>query len=130
MSSPNPDRKVSAITSVALDVVAVGAFIALGRKTHAETGLAGFFNTLWPFLVGLVAGWVALSYAHTKAQWRVFHPWPAGAVVWLATAGVGLGVRAVSGGGISGGFPLVAIGVIGVLVIGWRLVTIAVLRFR
>lgn len=120
--TPSQHQSVALPVAIALDVVAVVVFIALGRKTHAETGLAGFLTTVWPFLAALGLGWIGVGAAHTWAGWVATRVWPAGVVVWLTTTGAGLGIRALAGGGVSGGFPYVAMGVIGLLVLGWRAV--------
>src|SRR5690606_42055495 len=69
-----------------LDLLSVGAFVAIGRASHAEAAsLAGFLGTAWPFAVGLVAGWAAMR------AWR--HPmqvaWT-GVGIWLCTVVPGL----------------------------------------
>ena len=50
-----------AVPSAAADVVAVLAFVAIGRAKHDEGSvLAGMASTAWPFLIGLVLGWIGL----------------------------------------------------------------------
>lgn len=87
------------------DVVAVLAFAAIGRASHAEgLTLAGIAHTAWPFLVGLAVGWVVVLATHLRGE-RI---WPAGVVVWGSTVVIGLALRGLSGAGLSGLFPVIA----------------------
>ena len=51
-------------------------------------------------------------------------------MIWLFTVIIGLALRAVSGGGISGAFPWVTLGVLGLLLVGWRVIPEVVERRR
>ena len=112
--------------AAAADAAAVLAFVVAGRSSHDETNaLAGIATTAWPFLVALGAGWLVLR------TWRSpLQLWPTAVLLWLVTVAGGLGLRLVSGQGASGAFPLVAAGVLALLLIGWRLVAWAILRRR
>jgi hypothetical protein len=111
--------------AAALDVTAVLVFAAVGRRAHAE-GLAvvGVLEVAAPFLVGLLAGWVA------GRAWRAPLRMPAGATVWLATAAVGLALRAAVTHRLPVSFVAVATVSLGVFLVGWRAVTLAVLHVR
>ncbi len=52
----------------ALDAVAVGLFVGIGRVVH-EHGLSlrGFASTAWPFATGLVIGWLVLAFVAASA---------------------------------------------------------------
>jgi len=100
------------------DVVAVLVFVAVGRDVHGHgDGLAGLATTSWPFLAGLVLGWVP--------QW--IWDWPARLVggwvaAWIATVAVGMALRVVAGQGIAFAFVLVALAFLGAAMLAWRLV--------
>jgi hypothetical protein len=107
-----------------LDLVLVHVFVTIGRTSHHETlDLAGIGSTAWPFMAGLVAGWLV------SLAWR--HPltvWPTGAVIWAVTLGAGLLLRVVSGQGVQFAFVLVAAITLAVFLLGWRLVAQLVVR--
>lgn len=107
-----------------LDVVLVLAFAALGRASHAEDPL-GALVTAWPFLVALAAGWaIARAWRAPSALW------PVGVVVWVTTTALGLALRGVTGGGLSGAFPIVATVTLAVFLLGWRAIAALVARSR
>lgn len=111
-------------TAPLLDAVLVVAFAALGRRSHDEgLSLTGVVHTAWPFVVGLLVGWgVAGSAGRDGRSVR------GGLVIWPVTVIVGLLVRRLLGDGTAGPFVLVATGVLGALLVGWRLVAAAVAR--
>ena len=88
---------------LALDVVLIILFAALGRDTH-EHGLdpAGILITASPFLAACLGGWALLGRRLSPASL-----WPAGVLLWVFTAGAGLGIRALAGGGVAPSFALV-----------------------
>ncbi|MGN6332200.1 MAG: DUF3054 domain-containing protein [Motilibacteraceae bacterium] len=101
---------------LALDVVAVLVFAAVGRRSHEEGGsLAGVLATAWPFLAGTVVGWL-LSRAWTRAG-RLL---PTGVTVWLSTVAVGMLLRRLTGHGTAASFVVVALVVLGAFLLGWR----------
>ena len=99
-----------------VDAAFVVLFATLGRATHAEgvTG-GGVDSVAWPFLVALALGWAVV-----RARGR----WPLavadGVLVWLVTALVGLAVRVAAGGGFAVSFGAVTLVVLGVFLVGWR----------
>jgi hypothetical protein len=104
------------LASVA-DGAAVLLFAAVGRLSHAEgvTPL-GVLEVAWPFLVGGAVGTVA------GRTWRRPESLPSGAAVWAGTLVGGMLLRALTGGGVSVSFVLVAGIVLAVMQLGWRLV--------
>lgn len=104
------------LASVA-DGAAVLLFAAVGRLSHAEgvTPL-GVLEVAWPFLVGGAVGTVA------GRTWRRPESLPSGAAVWAGTLVGGILLRALTGGGVSVSFVLVAGIVLAVMQLGWRLV--------
>ncbi len=103
---------------LALDAVAIGAFVLIGRDTHNEgNALVDVVGTAAPLLAGLVAGWVAADATH-----RPLLP-TTGVVVAAMSLLAGLGIRRlVFGDGIAGPFVLVAAGYYLVTLVGWRIV--------
>lgn len=97
-----------------LDAVLVLAFAIIGRLSHGES-LAGLGVTYWPFLGGLIIGWLLLR------AWR--HPrdivWT-GLGIWVATVAGGLLLRLASGQGVQLSFAIVTTIVLGVFLLGWR----------
>ncbi len=105
----------TAALALAADAACILVFIAIGRRNHGEgVTLAGIAQTAWPFLTGLVAGWL-LSRA-----WRQPTAVRTGAMVWPVTIAIGIGIRAATGAGIATSFIVVATLVTGALLMGWR----------
>jgi peptidoglycan/LPS O-acetylase OafA/YrhL len=114
------------VTGAVLDVCCVAAFVMIGRASHDEAGSAtGFATTAWPFLAGAVVGW-----AVTRAWRRPAALVPTGLGVWLATIAVGMALRALSGQSIAASFVSVTLVFLGVVMLGWRAVASAVIRWR
>jgi hypothetical protein len=110
------------IVSGAIDVLFVVAFVIIGRASHGES-LLGTLVTLWPFLAGLAIGWLVMR------AWRgPRRLWPTAVVVWLVTVVAGMLLRLVSGQGVETSFVVVATLVLGVFLVGWRAVSILVVR--
>jgi Protein of unknown function (DUF3054) len=104
------------VTGAVVDLCCVGAFVAIGRASHGEgETVAGLARTLWPFVVGLAAGWVAV-----RAWRRPRALIGAGIGVWLSTVAVGMVLRVVSGQGIAVAFVFVALAFLGLFMLGWR----------
>ena len=114
---------VRAVTiALVADVVLVVVFAAVGRASHDEVlTVAGVLQTLWPFLVGLVAGWLVML------GWRrPFGPLRTGAGVWAVTVAGGMLLRMASGEGTAVAFVIVAAVTLLVFLVGWRLIVAAV----
>ncbi|TFB73767.1 DUF3054 domain-containing protein [Cryobacterium glaciale] len=109
-----PIPRSSIIVAGVLDAVLVLSFAIIGRLSHGES-LAGLGVTLWPFLGGLIIGWLLLR------AWR--HPrdivWT-GLGIWLATVAGGLLLRLASGQGVQLSFAIVTTIVLGLFLLGWR----------
>ena len=112
----SPSR--SATLAFAADVICVIAFVAVGRRNHAEgVTLVGIAETAWPFVTGTVVGWLV------SRGWRhPITPVPTGVIIWVCTVVVGMALRVASGEGIAFSFIMVATLVTGVLLVGWRAV--------
>jgi len=112
--------------SVALDLVMVLAFVAIGRAAHAH-GLAivGLASTAWPFLAALAAGWLTLAVARRDGMTL-----SSGLVVWISTVALGMALRVLAGQGTAVAFVFVALGFLGLTMLGWRVVVLGVRRQR
>ena len=108
------------------DPVAVAVFVAIGRRNHAETdGFSGYVETVAPFLIAVVAGWVV-----ARAWQRPLAP-VTGAVVAGVTAVLGLTLRnLVFGEGTQTSFLFVATAFLFFFIVGWRLVALQFRRLR
>lgn len=126
------ETRTRAWLAAVLDVVLIVAFAVIGRSSHGEAfAPLGLWTTAYPFL----AGW-ALAFVVTRAWRRPFAVWPTGVVAWLLTVAVGMALRVATGQGVVDGNPLpvsfviVATIVLGVFLVGWRLVARLVVRAR
>jgi hypothetical protein len=109
---------------LALDVLAVLLFAAVGRRTHAEgVSIAGIADTAWPFLVGTVTGW------GVARAWRRPSSPATGLTVWVAAVAFGMLLRRLTGEGTAWPFVVVATVVLAALFLGWRAV-VHVIRSR
>jgi hypothetical protein len=108
----------AAVSAAVFDMCAVLVFVAIGRASHAEGDtLAGLAGTAWPFLAGLLVGWLAARAWRGPAALA-----PAGVGAWLGTVAVGMLLRVVAGQGTQVAFVLVALAFLGLFLLGWRLV--------
>ncbi|GAA4793579.1 DUF3054 family protein [Actinomycetospora chlora] len=121
MTTLAPTRRRAAW--IAVDAVAVLAFAALGRASHAED-LAGTLLTAAPFVAGAAVGTLA------GRTWRDPLAWRAGLFVWGGAVLVGLPLRAAVTGRLPLSFAIVATVSLGVLVLGWRAIVRLVGRRR
>jgi hypothetical protein len=107
----------------AADVVAVIVFAAVGRASHAESGdILGLLATLAPFVVGLGAAWATPIVRAQPPGLR------AGLVVLVGTAAIGLLLRFAFTGRLPLSFAVVTVVSLGVLVLGWRALSLLVAR--
>jgi hypothetical protein len=118
MKSPYDVTDARVGAAVALDVVVVLLFVAIGRRNHDEGSAFGeLARVAAPFLIGLAAGWAAAR------AWR--HPFEltTGATIWIVTIALGMVLRrTLFDRGTAFSFVVVASVFTGVLLIGWRLV--------
>lgn len=117
---------VRAVTGAfAIDVVLVFVFAMIGRASHGESAVDGLLITAWPFLAGLVAGWlITLAWRAPAAPVRT------GLGVWAVTVGGGMLLRAASGQGTAVAFIVVAAVTLLVFLVGWRVIAGFVGRAR
>jgi Protein of unknown function (DUF3054) len=118
MNSPDTTVTRAAPACLAVDIVCVLVFCAIGRRSHAEgITLAGVAQTAWPFLSGTAAGWL-LSRGWRRPTALV----PTGVTVWVATVVVGMLLRKASSAGVAVSFVIVASLVTAAFLLGWRAV--------
>lgn len=110
-----------------LDLLVVLVFAAVGRRNHGEAdALTGIVTTAWPFVVGVIVGWIVLV-VMKRLPGRAL---TSGAIVWLTTVVVGMILRQVSGHGTAVAFVIVAVAFNGACMLGWRLVARVLERRR
>jgi hypothetical protein len=123
-SAPLVSGVRAVVIAFAIDAVLVVVFAAVGRASHDEAlSVAGVLQTSWPFLVGLVAGWLV-----TLGWRRPFAPLRTGVGVWAVTVAGGMLLRMASGEGTAVAFVIVAAVTLLVFLVGWRLIVGAVRR--
>jgi Protein of unknown function (DUF3054) len=116
---------VPRLPSLLVDAALVLLFALMGRVSHDEgLTLTGLLQTAWPFIVGLLMGWLAVR--------AVRHRWPREVLdavpVWVVTVVGGLCLRVLSGTGEAPwSFAAVATVVLGAFLLGWRSVAAIVL---
>jgi len=112
--------------ALALDVLAVLVFAAIGRASH-ERGLSltGVVETAWPFLAALGAAWaVVLAWRAPAVPLRTGVP-----VALIAVVG-GMLLRTAVGEGTALAFIVVAATTLLLLLVGWRGVARLIARAR
>jgi len=114
MSKPATQRQIA--LAATLDVVAIVAFVAIGRRTHDEgNALSGLVRVAAPFLIGLAVGWVVAR------AWKAPTSTTTGMVVWPVTVTVGMVLRRfLFDDGTALPFIIVASAFTGLLLVGWR----------
>jgi hypothetical protein len=115
-ASPAPRDRVP--LAIGLDVFAVVLFVALGRRSHDESGaFTAVIETAAPFLIGLAAAWLIAR------AWRRPTNLSTGIVIWPTTILVGMIVRnLVFDRGTATSFVVVATLFVGAFLVGWRIV--------
>ncbi|MET3811451.1 DUF3054 domain-containing protein [Arthrobacter sp. UYEF3] len=116
----------TAFAAAAADALLILLFAAIGRDAHQRGEIiTGVLATAWPFLTGAALAWLALR------LWRgPLAPWPAGVAVWIGTVAVGMLLRATTGQTVVLPFVVVALLSLAVFLLGYRLLVLAVRRFR
>lgn len=100
---------------MAVDLVLVIIFAAIGRASHHEAVFTGLARTAWPFVLACLVAWAVLLIRRRP----VTTP-GAGVFVWLVTAWGGLALRVASGTSAAFPFMVVATIVTGLFLVGWR----------
>ena len=99
------------------DIVSIVVFVAIGRRNHKEgEAVDAILTVAAPFLIALVVGWIAAR-AWTKPM-QVETAF----VIWPITVALGMVLRnLVFDRGTALPFIIVATLVIGVFLVGWRM---------
>lgn len=111
-------RRNIAVAAAAIDVACVLVFVAIGRRSHDESGsvIAGAARVAAPFLIALAVGWAALR------MWTAPRSVERAVPLWLITVALGLVLRnLVFDRGTALPFIIVATLFTGLLLVGWRL---------
>lgn len=114
-AATTPPRTVA--LAAVLDVVAILVFVAIGRRSHDETGsvVAGIVKVAAPFLIALVVGWVVAR------VWRAPTALGTVAIIWPVTVALGMVLRhTVFGKSTATSFIIVTAIVTFVFLFGWR----------
>ncbi len=115
------------VVPAVVDVILVMVFCAIGRRSHEEANaIAGLASTAWPFLGGLIAGWVAALRLHADPVGL----YPFGVSVWFGAVAGGMVLRVIGGQGTAFSFIIVASIVLAIFLLGWRAIAALVLRRR
>ncbi len=110
-----PSRKTQWLNLAALAVL---VFVTIGRDTH-DGGIdaAAIIETAAPFMIALVAGWVASKAWNTPTDIKT------GLTVWPVTVILGMVLRRLFfDRGTAAAFIIVATTFLGVALVGWRAV--------
>ncbi len=119
---PREGRWAERGVALLLDLAAVILFAYLGRGAHeGGRSVADVLEVALPFLVARLLVTVLVRHGSLRL-------WPGGVLAWLVTWAGGMALRAALGGGTALPFVLVALGVLGGLLLGWRLVRLLVTR--
>lgn len=112
--------------ALVLDLVLVLVFATVGRASHSEgLTVSGIASTAWPFALAVLIGW-AIMLLRGRNPLSI----ASGIYLWVVVAFGGMLVRTMSGGGTAVAFIIVTALVVGLLLIGWRLIARLVDRRR
>jgi hypothetical protein len=106
------------------DVASIVVFVAIGRRNHDEgEAVDGILTVAAPFVIALVVGWLVAR------AWTRPMQVESGFIIWPVTVAVGMVLRnLVFDRGTALPFIIVATLVLGVFLVGWRLVAARVSR--
>lgn len=115
------------LPALLVDAVLVLIFAVIGRASHGEDPI-GFLLTAWPFLVALVIGHALAALVPMRPR----RPWSLGwgVIAWVVTVAGGMLLRIATGDTAETPFIIVASIVLAVFLLGWRLITLLVRRYR
>ncbi|MDQ0644987.1 DUF3054 domain-containing protein [Microbacterium murale] len=120
--------RVPVALTIVIDVILVAVFCVIGRLSHAEgvfSDILGLVNTIWPFLVAVLAAHTVMLIRRAPADRML-----PGVVIWAITVVVGLVLRSLSGQGTAVPFIIVATLTLALFLVGWRAVLALVRRVR
>ncbi|MEO6159114.1 MAG: DUF3054 domain-containing protein [Ilumatobacteraceae bacterium] len=105
------------VAAAVADVVSIIVFVALGRRSHEESGsvIEGIAKVAAPFLLALVVGWLA------SRAWRAPTTLSTVSVIWVITVALGMVLRhTLFDRGTAASFVVVTAVVTFALLFGWR----------
>ncbi len=108
------------------DIVSIVVFVAIGRRNHDEgEAVDGILTVAAPFLIALVVGWlVARAWTRPTQVETAF-------IIWPVTVALGMVLRSVVfDRGTALAFIIVATLVLGLFLVGWRMIAAAVMARR
>ena len=112
----------SARVALAVDVLLVIVFVAIGRRSHEEAGnvVVGTLDVAAPFVIALAVSWVlARAWTDPKSV-------RTGTVVWGTTVALGMLLRKFAfGRGTAPAFVIVATITLCLFLLGWRAIVLA-----
>lgn len=116
----------AAILAFVIDVVLVGVFVIIGRVSHKEALTAvGILTTFWPFAAALILAWAITR--NWRSPYRVL--W-SGVSLWILTVILGMVFRVIGSQDVAISFAIVALIVLGVFLLGWRVIARLLTRGR
>lgn len=117
-SAPEEDDRPSVLLALLYDILAVLVFALVGRLSHKEgLSLGGTVVTVGPFMIGLIVAWFMGLRKLRNPRSLQF-----AVLIWGGTLFIGMGLRALFGGGTPVSFVIVAAIALAVLLFGWRLI--------
>ncbi len=108
------------------DIASIVVFVAIGRRNHDEgEAVDGILTVAAPFLIALVVGWlVARAWTRPMQVETAF-------IIWPVTVALGVVLRnLVFDRGTALPFIIVATLVLGLFLVGWRMIAAAVTARR
>ena len=100
------------------DIASIVVFVAIGRRNHDEgEAVDGILTVAAPFLIALVVGWLAARAWTRPTQVETAF------IIWPVTVALGMVLRNLAfDRGTALPFIIVATLVLGVFLVGWRMV--------
>lgn len=126
-------REFNPVSSIFIDQILILLFVLIGQFNHGEMtvaklmtfdGLVQYIGAAFPFMLAAFLGWAGLI---LRSYYKIM---PAGLVVWATTVVLGMMLRVMNGQTIQPAFVAVAAVILAVLLLGWRLIAVRVLRDR
>lgn len=109
---------------MAIDVVLLLLFALSGRRSHEHTlTLLGVLQTAAPFLLAF-----AVLTLLSRPWINHSRIWPTGILIWIGTVALGMALRVLFGGTAATAFIIVTTVVLGVFLVGRRIVTTLLAR--
>jgi hypothetical protein len=113
-------------TAFLFDLVVVIIFVAIGRSVHTDgRSVTGLVSTSWPFVIGLGLGSLG-----RRSRAETTPTVARGIPTVIITVTVGMVLRVLSGQGTALAFIGVALGFLGLGMLGWRAVLSTIVRSR